>query len=90
MSILGRFNFPDPDGWADQAICKTVDPEIFDADDGLQHNEAKRICTACPVRAECLAHAMDNNEVGIWGGTSTYDRQLLRRGVNPIRGRRRR
>ncbi|WP_407672362.1 WhiB family transcriptional regulator [Parafrankia discariae] len=31
--------------------------------------EAKRICSGCEVRAECLEYALENDErFGIWGG----------------------
>lgn len=38
---------------------------------------AKRLCGECPVRAECLAYALDNGAVGIWGGTSTKERRKM-------------
>lgn len=84
-SVFPLFAISEPADWADHAICKTVDPEIFYPENGAQNNEAKRVCFTCPVRAECLAHAMTHSEIGIWGGTSEYDRRLLRRGINPAR-----
>jgi hypothetical protein len=34
----------------------------------------------CEVRADCLAHALDEPErFGIWGGTSTPERRRIRR-----------
>lgn len=41
---------------------------------------AKRVCGACPVRAECLVHALDAGEsVGVWGGLDAVERSALRR-----------
>jgi hypothetical protein len=31
------------------------------------------------VRRICLKFALDNDEVGIWGGTTTMERQRLKR-----------
>ncbi len=40
---------------------------------------AKAQCFGCPVRAECLAYALDQNEVfGVWGGTDPDERKQLR------------
>jgi WhiB family redox-sensing transcriptional regulator len=53
-------------------------PEIKD------QRKAKRICTDCPVRTQCLAEALDNHiEWGVWGGmTERERRQLLRQRPN--------
>ncbi|MFB8000330.1 WhiB family transcriptional regulator [Streptomyces sp. NPDC056002] len=66
--------------WAEHAICRTADPdELFV--DGAAQNRAKALCTGCPVRTECLAHALDNRiEHGVWGGMTERERRsLLRR-----------
>ncbi len=42
--------------------------------------EAKKICTGCEVRAECLAYALAHDErFGIWGGLSERERRRLKR-----------
>lgn len=49
--------------------------------------DAKRICVACPVRAECLEYALENNErQGVWGGKTYRERMVLRRdrGFRPL------
>lgn len=41
---------------------------------------AKAECAGCPVRTECLAHALDTDErEGIWGGTTPAERRALTR-----------
>lgn len=68
------------DGWDARAECRTTDPdELFV--EGAAQNRAKAVCGGCPVRTECLAHALDNRiEHGIWGGTTERERRsLLRR-----------
>ncbi|MBB5926635.1 WhiB family redox-sensing transcriptional regulator [Streptomyces echinatus] len=57
-----------------------MDPEELFVE-GAAQNRAKALCNGCPVRTECLAHALDNRiEHGIWGGMTERDRRsLLRR-----------
>ncbi|GGS91404.1 hypothetical protein GCM10010270_74430 [Streptomyces violaceus] len=44
----------------------------------LAQNWAKAICTSCPVRTECLAHALEHRtEHGIWGGMTERERRAL-------------
>jgi WhiB family redox-sensing transcriptional regulator len=38
---------------------------------------AKAVCASCPVRPECLHHAMTHDErYGIWGGMTIRERQI--------------
>jgi hypothetical protein len=37
--------------------------------------EAKEICSRCPVITQCLDHAKANGEEGIWGGTTSRERE---------------
>lgn len=67
-------------GWSDRALCRAADPEIFFPPNDSPATEARRICTACPVRGQCLAYAVAADEpFGIWGGLSTEERRSLRR-----------
>lgn len=67
--------------WMDRALCRQVGPEPFYAEvhgtrSGSDYAErdrmvaqAKATCGRCPVRAQCLAYALANDErYGIWGG----------------------
>lgn len=75
MSALGRF-VPEP--WMADGLCAQTDPDLFFPELGGSAREAKAICAACPVRARCLAYALEHQERGIWGGTSDRQRQKLR------------
>jgi len=44
--------------------------------------EAKAICAECPYKARCLEYAINNHELGIWGGTTERQRTLLRKTRN--------
>ncbi len=47
---------------------------------GAQQREARQFCFACPVRTECLAHALDQRiEFGVWGGMTERERRALLR-----------
>ena len=64
-------------GWRDRALCAGMDPELWFPAAG-QSPRAKRICAACPVRAECLAFALALGSVqGIWGGLTEAQRRRL-------------
>ncbi|NUS44586.1 MAG: WhiB family transcriptional regulator [Mycobacteriaceae bacterium] len=66
------------DAWRRAAICAQTDPEIFFPELGGSVREAKRLCARCPVRRDCLAHALQNREHhGVWGGLSDNERRQL-------------
>lgn len=49
--------------------CHRVDPELFFSDVPATVEEAKATCSPCPLRAECLAGALERREPhGVWGG----------------------
>jgi WhiB family redox-sensing transcriptional regulator len=55
-------------------------PELGDPGNGAV--EAKKICSTCPVKQECLEYGIDTKSYGIWGGIT------LRNGIpNRKRGR---
>jgi WhiB family redox-sensing transcriptional regulator len=67
-------------GWQEEALCAQTDPEAFFPEKGGSTREAKRICTGCDVRVECLEYALANDErFGIWGGLSERERRRLKR-----------
>lgn len=56
----------------------TVDVE--EVEDDYPTDEAKSICGFCRVKDICLSAAINDPQlVGTWGGTSTYQREQLRR-----------
>ena len=70
----------DAQSWQEQALCAETDPEAFFPEKGGSTREAKKICTGCEVKAECLEYALSNDErFGIWGGLSERERRRLRR-----------
>lgn len=68
-----------PETWRDQALCAEVDRDWFFPEKGDNWGSAKRICALCPVKAECLEDALENNEEwGIWGGTTDHERREIK------------
>ncbi|MFJ4428867.1 WhiB family transcriptional regulator [Streptomyces bobili] len=71
--------------WMGRAACadRSIDPLIFyppiggHASDQLSR-AAKRICSGCPVRQECLHTALIQEEShGVWGGLSARERERI-------------
>jgi WhiB family redox-sensing transcriptional regulator len=55
---------------------------------GAAQNQAKRICSGCPVRAECLIDALEHrHEYGIWGGLTERERRAILRRHAPVGSR---
>ena len=47
--------------WLEEASCKGSNPNIFFFDKGDSPMQAKEICQACPVKAECIDYSTTNN-----------------------------
>ncbi|MGI8663089.1 MAG: WhiB family transcriptional regulator [Acidimicrobiales bacterium] len=66
--------------WQSLAACTGADPDLFFPDRGELALAAKVVCAVCPVREQCLAHALVFHEDhGVWGGTTPTERRRLRR-----------
>lgn len=66
--------------WQADALCAQTDPEAFFPEKGGSTREAKKICSGCDVKAECLDYALENDfRFGIWGGLSERERRKLKR-----------
>jgi len=40
------------------------------------------LCAVCPAREECLSHALQYEEFGVWGGTTAKERRQMREEMN--------
>ena len=74
--------------WAPEGACNTKHPDpSFIAErtnsgkkNAAQEERAKAVCSDCPVKIECLDHALKMPERGgIWGGLNDNERDLLLR-----------
>ena len=69
-----------PLAWQSDSLCAQTDPEAFFPEKGGSTRDAKKICAACEVKAQCLDYALANDErFGIWGGLSERERRKLRK-----------
>lgn len=49
--------------------CQRENGDLWFAEAPQQLEQAKGLCGPCPIRAECLAGALDRREPwGVWGG----------------------
>jgi len=71
----------EPLPWMTDAACTTTDPELFFPGIAEPAAPAKRICSDCPVTAECFEYTADfsNDKYGIFGGLAPKERARLRR-----------
>lgn len=66
--------------WQDRAACNGTDPEAWFPLKSTHPRiirALKQICHECPVRAECLNHALEHDEHGIWGGLTDLERRHI-------------
>ncbi|KAA1424941.1 WhiB family transcriptional regulator [Mumia zhuanghuii] len=49
--------------------CHVLGPDLWFAEQSADVERAKAMCLECPIRAVCLAAALDRQEPwGVWGG----------------------
>lgn len=87
MADLTRLPGPNADRWDWQRFgrCRGLDPSLFFHPENERGSarrrrvaSAKDVCAACPVMAQCRAHALAVREpYGIWGGLSEEDREEI-------------
>lgn len=76
--------------WMLRARCRGFDPGEFFPSDGVGVEHARKICTECDVRLECLEYALTHHiDHGVWGGCSERERRRIlrrRRGATRTEG----
>lgn len=63
--------------WMADALCREPQGVNFFATSPNRIEAAKKVCSACLVRSECLAYALEYGVLGVWGGTSEAERKRL-------------
>ncbi|WP_225506999.1 MULTISPECIES: WhiB family transcriptional regulator [Mycolicibacterium] len=67
--------------WQERAVCAQTDPESFYPEKGCSPRDGKAVCAGCPVRKDCLHHAITAPEYhGIWGGLTRKERNEFQQG----------
>ena len=65
-------------GWQHEATCRGGGESLFFDDTRENRDAAVRLCAVCPVRLDCLEHAVrENITIGIWGGTTERERRAI-------------
>ena len=75
--------------WLDQAACLGKGSDLFYAD-AIYTAENKKViakaklfCKSCPVVADCLQYAINNDErFGVWGSFSAKERSTIKSHLN--------
>lgn len=87
---------PRPDlAWHDHAACNGDDLHLFYDHEGetrhardIREALARQLCGWCPVRDDCLTHALTYPERhGIWGGLDEDERDRIRKNRREARRR---
>lgn len=80
--------------WMGDALCATVNPDLFHQDHGANYSRAKRICNACPVRLQCEAHTdrLDTepdaySRHGLWSARTIRERNSSGGSHRPVYSR---
>jgi WhiB family redox-sensing transcriptional regulator len=64
--------------WMANGNCASEPPSLFFPSDGVGVEVARRICATCPVKEQCLEHALVNRiDHGVWGGASERERRRI-------------
>lgn len=71
------------ESWQAEGICRQVDiGDMWFPEKGGSTKEAKAVCAACPVAAQCLEYALSHEErFGVWGGFSERERRQMKRRI---------
>jgi WhiB family redox-sensing transcriptional regulator len=71
--------------WLDEAACLGQGADLFYSDEVFTPEtkkviaKAKMFCKSCPVVADCLQYAINNDErFGVWGSFSAKERSSIR------------
>ncbi len=89
-SVIIKYN------WQEKGLCRIekkfipetgehvpYSPNDFYTESGKKvTEEVKKMCRRCPVKDECLGHALAHEKYGEWGGVSERKRRIIRRNKN--------
>ena len=78
--VLAALASDEPRNWMDLGACQEVDGDVFYPEKGDSNRAAKKVCSGCFVRSQCLEYALATNQQwGIWGGVSARQRWHMSR-----------
>lgn len=66
--------------WQPCAACHDAPPDLFFFDNEESNTIAKKICSTCPVRKQCLEYALAiRPSDGVWGGLTADERHKVQK-----------
>lgn len=72
----------EPMTWMTEGACRGAEQDQFFPEKTFGGNQYKKVienfCNVCSVKESCLNFALDNFELGIWGGTTNRGRKAIR------------
>ncbi len=76
---LSLAEVPAPGSWCRSARCRGVSPAVFFVTRGSSVDQARAICSRCPVAADCLEYALAWPQLlGVWAATTVEQREAFR------------
>lgn len=78
--VFGIGHYPPSQRFSARPVCAETDPDLFfpEQSNAWMAQIARRVCSGCPIKAECLEAAVARREEhGIWGGTTPKQRQRM-------------
>lgn len=73
----------------EQASCRGVNTELFYLEINYEaftvNPQLRRMCTDCPILADCREYAILNENHGFWAGLTAKQRNTLRARMNRSR-----
>jgi WhiB family redox-sensing transcriptional regulator len=89
MTVVSKALKPIADNWEwqHQGACVDKDPESFFLESNMRGKQKRdreqtaiAVCNTCPVKQECLDHALKVPEMyGVWGGMTEEQRHVIAR-----------
>lgn len=71
----------------EMSACGGLDGRLWFPDasmGGAVPDIVKRICRSCDIREDCLQYAVDNDEVGMWGGVYFAEKKAVEDGSEGV------
>lgn len=67
--------------WIKDALCAEIGSDLFFQEEDEPNNwkSAKKVCSLCSVKYECLEYAIEMNVEGVWGGTTKRERMQIKK-----------
>jgi WhiB family transcriptional regulator, redox-sensing transcriptional regulator len=84
MIPFGVVLFPPGDDWRKDGACAGMSfAKWFKENHShAELDELKTLCNSCPVKKQCLEHALEYEEFGVWAGSTQEQRERYRKRKN--------